>query len=173
MKTRQLVLTALFIALGVVLPQAFHMIPNAGSILLPMHIPVLMSGYLVGPFFGLICGVATPLLSHLIFGMPPAPVLPGMLCELAVYGLMTGLLNRAIKMENALVKAYVVLILSMFCGRITYGILNSLIFRAGEYSMAAWTSAAFITAVPGIIIQLVLIPILVTRLQKARFSDIG
>lgn len=161
----------MFIALGVVLPQAFHAIPNAGSVFLPMHIPVLMSGYLVGPFFGLICGIATPLLSHLIFGMPPAPVLPGMLCELAVYGLMTGLLSRLIKMDNSIVKAYTVLILSMLCGRVAYGILNALVFKAGQYSMAAWTSAAFVTALPGIAIQLVLIPILVTRLQKAGLSS--
>ena len=166
-KTKQLVLTALFVALGVVLPQAFHAIPNAGSIFLPMHIPVLIAGFATGPVYGLICGVLTPVLSHLIFSMPPAPVLPGMLCELAMYGLMTGLLNKFVKIENNLVKNYVVLIGAMLCGRITYGILNALIFKAGSYSMQAWISAALVTAIPGIIIQLVLIPILVDRLQKA------
>ena len=165
--TRKLVLTALFIAIGVVLPQAFHMLPNAGSVILPMHIPVLVCGFACGPLYGLACGILTPVLSHFIFGMPPTPVLPGMICELAMYGLMTGLLNRLLKMKNRLLKNYVVLILSMLAGRITYGILNALIFRAGSYSMAAWTSAAFITAIPGIIIQLVLIPILVDRLYKA------
>ncbi len=165
--TRKLVLAALFIAIGVVLPQAFHMIPNAGSVILPMHIPVLVCGFACGPLYGLACGILTPLLSHFIFGMPPTPVLPGMLCELAVYGFMTGLLNRIIRMKNRLVKNYVVLILSMLAGRITYGILNALVFKAGSYSMAAWTSAAFITAIPGIIIQLLLIPILVDRLYKA------
>ena len=166
-KTKQLVLTALFVALGVVLPQAFHAIPNAGSIFLPMHIPVLIAGFATGPVYGLICGILTPVLSHLIFSMPPAPVLPGMLCELAMYGLMTGLLNKFVKIENNLVKNYIVLIGAMLCGRITYGILNALIFKAGSYSMQAWISAALITAIPGIIIQLVLIPILVDRLQKA------
>ena len=166
-KTKQIVLTALFVALGVALPQAFHAIPNAGSIFLPMHIPVLISGYAVGPVFGLLCGILTPLLSHLIFSMPPAPVLPGMLCELAMYGLMSGLLNKVVKIENRLVKNYVVLIGAMLCGRVTYGILNALVFKAGSYSMQAWISAAFVTAIPGIIIQLVLIPILVDRLQKA------
>ena len=170
-KTRQLVLTAMFIALGVVLPQAFHAIPNAGSIFLPMHIPVLISGFVVGPLFGLITGLATPLLSHLIFGMPPVPVLPSMLCELAVYGLMTGLLNKLIKIENPYLKTCTVLVLSMLCGRLTYGVLNALVFKAGSYSMQAWTSAAFVTAIPGIIIQLVLIPILVGRLKKAGYID--
>ena len=171
MKTKQLVLTAMFIALGVVLPQAFHAIPNAGSVFLPMHIPVLMSGFVVGPLFRLICGVATPLLSHLIFGMPPAPVLPGMLCELAVYGLMTGLLSRLIKIKNVTAKTYIVLILAMLAGRLTYGVLNALVFKAGSYSMQAWTSAAFITALPGIVIQLILIPVLIVRLKKAGLID--
>lgn len=170
-KTRQLVLTAMFIALGVILPQAFHAIPNAGSIFLPMHIPVLISGFVLGPVLGLVCGIATPLLSHLIFSMPPAPVLPGMLCELGVYGLMTGLLNKLIKMKNDYLKTCLVLVLSMLCGRVTYGILNALIFKAGSYSIQAWTSAAFVTAIPGIIIQLILIPILVSRLKKANYID--
>ncbi len=165
--TKNIVLTALFTAIGVVLPQAFHAIPNAGSIFLPMHIPVLMSGFAVGPVFGLICGVLTPLLSHLIFGMPPAPILPSMLCELACYGLMSGLLSRVIKTENKLMKNYLVLIGAMICGRAFYGILNALIFKAGSYSLNAWLSAALITALPGIIIQLILIPALITRLQKA------
>lgn len=169
--TKKLVLTALFAAIGVVLPQAFHMIPNAGSVILPMHIPVLIAGFLVGPVYGLACGILTHLLSHLIFSMPPAPVLPGMLCELAVYGLMSGLLNKVIKMENQLAKAYVVLIGAMLCGRITYGILNALIFRAGSYSMQAWLSAAFVTAIPGIIIQLLLIPILVIRLRRLAYFN--
>ena len=166
-KTRRLVLTALFIAIGVVLPQAFHAIPNAGSIFLPMHIPVLIAGFAVGPLFGAICGILTPILSHLIFGMPPAMMLAQMICELAVYGFMTGLLDSLIKIRNPVVKNYAVLILSMLSGRLAYGILNALIFKAGSYSLQAWLSAAFITALPGIAIQLILIPILVARLRKA------
>ena len=166
-KTRRLVLTALFIAIGVVLPQAFHAIPNAGSIFLPMHIPVLIAGFAVGPLFGAICGILTPILSHLIFGMPPAMMLAQMICELAVYGFMTGLLNNLIKIKNPVAKNYAVLILSMLSGRLAYGILNALIFKAGSYSLQAWLSAAFITALPGIAIQLILIPILVARLRKA------
>ena len=161
----------MFIAIGVVLPQAFHMIPNAGSVFLPMHIPVLISGYVVGPLYGLLCGFFTPLLSHLIFGMPPAPYLPSMLAELSVYGLMTGVLSKYVKVQNNLVRNYIVLIGAMLCGRITYGILNALIFRAGSYSMAAWVSAAFVTALPGIVIQLVLIPVLVDRLQKGGYIE--
>lgn len=167
-KTRDLVLTAMFIALGVALPQAFHAVPNAGSVFLPMHIPVLIAGFAVGPVFGLATGILTPLLSHLLFHMPPAAVLPSMLCELAMYGLATGFLSRVIKVKNPIVKIYAVLIGGMLCGRITYGILNALIFRAGAYSLQAWLSAAFITALPGIIIQLIVIPLLVLGLNKAK-----
>ena len=170
--TRKLVLAAMLLALGVILPQAFHAIPNAGSIFLPMHIPVLICGMVTGPFYGTVVGFLTPFLSHLIFGMPPAAVLPSMLCELTVYGLATGLLTQIIRIRPLVAKVYAVLISSMLLGRITYGILNALIFRAGTYSLAAWLSAAFTTALPGIIIQLVLIPALVVALAKAKLIEI-
>ncbi len=167
-KTKQIVLAALFIAIGVALPQAFHAIPNAGSIFLPMHIPVLIAGFALGPLFGALCGVLTPILSHLLFGMPPAMMLAQMVCELACYGLLTGLLNRAFKAGSNIGKIYVVLILSMIGGRIIYGLLNYFIFKAGAYSLQMWLSSAFITALPGIAIQLLLIPVLVSRLKKAK-----
>lgn len=167
-RTRQLVLTAMFIAIGVILPQTFHAIPNAGSIFLPMHIPVLVAGFVVGPLFGVLCGILTPILSHLIFGMPPAPMLGQMICELATYGLVAGLLFRYLKIENQLLKIYATLIGAMLAGRLVYGVLNALIFKAGSYSLNAWLSAAFVTAIPGIIIQLILIPLLISRLQKAK-----
>ena len=166
-KTKNLSLTAMFIAIGVVLPQAFHAIPNAGSIFLPMHIPVLLSGYAVGPLYGALVGFLTPLLSHLIFSMPPSAILPSMLCELTVYGLATGFFSRFIRTETKAVKTYAVLILGMLCGRVTYGVLNALIFRAGAYSMQSWITAAFVTALPGIVIQLILIPFIVLALDKA------
>lgn len=170
--TRKYVLTAMLVAIGVVLPQAFHAIPNAGSIFLPMHIPVLLSGFAVGPVFGLICGILTPALSHLIFGMPPAPVLPSMLFELALYGLMSGLFTKLIKVKPLMAKIYCVLILSMLCGRIGYGLLNALVLKAGSYSLQAWIAAAFTTALPGIIIQLIVIPVLVTALVRAKLINI-
>ncbi|MEG1275596.1 MAG: ECF transporter S component, partial [Ruthenibacterium sp.] len=90
-RTKKLVLAALCVALGMILPMAFHAVPNAGGIFLPMHIPVLLCGLVCGWQYGLACGVLAPLLSSLITGMPPAAFLPGMLCELAVYGLVSGL----------------------------------------------------------------------------------
>ena len=165
-KTRKLVLTALFLALGVVLPLALHAIPNAGSIFLPMHLPVLLCGLICGWPFGLACGVLTPLLSSLLTGMPPAAYLPSMVFELAAYGLVAGLLLRFVRTKSAAADLYIALVGAMLAGRVVYGALNALIFRAGDYSMALWLTASFVTALPGIVIQLVLIPILVAALQK-------
>lgn len=165
-KTKKLTLTAMCLALGVILPQAFHMIPNAGNIFLPMHIPVLICGFICGPFYGLTVGIITPCLSHIIFSMPPAMMLGQMIVELGVYGLCTGLLNQIITINNELLKYYLVLIISMVVGRITYGICNALLFKAGNYSLSIWLSAAFIKGLPGIIIQLVLIPTIVKTIKK-------
>lgn len=165
-KTKKLTLTAMCLALGVILPQAFHMIPNAGNIFLPMHIPVLICGFICGPFYGLTVGIVTPCLSHIVFSMPPAMMLGQMIVELGVYGLCTGLLNQIITINNELLKYYLVLIISMVVGRITYGICNALLFKAGNYSLSIWLSAAFIKGLPGIIIQLVLIPTIVKTIKK-------
>lgn len=171
-KTKQIVLTGLFIALGLVLPMAFHSIPNAGSIFLPMHIPVLLCGLVCGPWFGLGCGALTPLLSSLAMGMPPAAILPGMLCELAVYGLTAGLLTRFVRLSNRPAKLYISLVGAMLAGRIASGLVNALIFRVGQYSMHIWLTASFVTSLPGIAIQLALIPIIVLALQKAKLAEL-
>jgi niacin transporter len=170
-KTKRLVLAALCLALGVVLPIAFHSVANAGSIFLPMHIPVLLCGIICGWPYGLACGVLAPILSSLITGMPPMAYVPSMVCELAVYGLATGLIKQFVKTGKPLLDIYIALISAMLLGRITFGVLNALIFRAGEYSLAVWTTAAFVTALPGIIIQLIVIPILVLALQKAKIVE--
>jgi niacin transporter len=165
------VLAALCLALGVVLPIAFHSVANAGSIFLPMHIPVLLCGIICGWPYGLACGVLAPILSSLITGMPPMAYVPSMVCELAVYGLATGLIKQFVKTGKPVLDIYIALISAMLLGRITFGVLNALIFRAGEYSLAVWTTAAFVTALPGIIIQLIVIPILVLALQKAKIVE--
>lgn len=170
-KTKRLVLSALYIALGVVLPIFFHFVPNAGPIFLPMHIPVLMAGLMLGPSYGLAVGIAAPLLSSLLTGMPPAPILPGMLCELAVYGLVAGILMKTVKTKNNILNIYISLVGAMLAGRIIGGIVKAFIFVAGDYSLQIWLTGSFITALPGIIIQLVLIPILLSVLEKTRLYD--
>ena len=165
-----LVVAALCVALGVVLPIAVHGVPNAGSVLLPMHLPVLLCGLLCGPVYGLACGLLTPLMSSLITGMPGPAYLPSMLCELAVYGLIAGLLIVLVHTGNRTADLYISLVGAMIAGRIIYGIVNALIFRAGEYSMSMWLTASFVTALPGIVIQLILLPLIVLGLRRAKLA---
>ena len=165
-RTKKLTLAAMLLALGVIIPQAFHAFPNAGNIILPMHIPVLVSGFVCGPIYGLGIGLLTPILSHLMFSMPSFYMLGQMIIELGCYGLVTGLLNDLIKTKNKIVKSYTVLVIAMIVGRIVYGLLNNFVFKAGSYSLSIWLNAAFLTAIPGIVIQLIVIPIIVNSINK-------
>ena len=167
---RRMIYTALMVAMGVVLPLAFHAIPNAGSIFLPMHIPVLICGLLCGAPYGLVCGILTPLMSHWISGMPPLPYLPSMLCELAAYGLLAGVLMFLLRKQNRYMGVYLSLAGAMICGRIVWGLLNALIFRAGAYTLEIWMTGAFVTALPGLIIQIIVIPALIFALRAARLA---
>ncbi len=169
---KKLIYTAVLIALGVVLPVTLHAVPNAGQVLLPMHLTVLLCGIACGFPYGLACGVLTPLVSHLITGMPSSPILLPMICELAVYGLAASLLIRFVRTNNFYINIYVSLIGSMLLGRVVYGIMKALIFNAGEYSMQIWVTSMFVTALPGIAIQLVLIPALVLLLRKAKVIEL-
>ena len=169
---KKMVITALLIALGIILPPALHAVPNAGIVLLPMHLPILLCGIVCGIPYGLACGIATPILSHLLTGMPPAALLPAMTPELAVYGLAAALILHFVCMKNTYIKVYIALVGAMLAGRIVFGALNALIFSAGEYSLQIWLTAAFVTALPGIAVQLVLIPVIVIALSKAKLITI-
>ena len=169
---KKMVLTGLLIALGLILPMALHSIPHAAIVLLPMHIPVLLCGIVCGFPFGLACGILTPLLSHLATSMPPAAILPSMVCELAVYGTVSSLLMGLVPVKNRYVKVYISLIGAMLAGRLVFGILNALIFMAGNYSTQIWITHAFVTALPGIVIQLVLIPALIFAFERARLIQL-
>ena len=169
--TRRLAMAALCVALGVILPITVHSIPRAGQILLPMHLHVLLCGLACGWPFGLACGILTPLLSSLVTGMPPAAMLPAMVCELAAYGLISGVLSQVVHTGKRPADLYIQLIGAMLIGRVVYGVMNALVFSAGSYSMAVFVSAAFVTALPGIIIQLVALPPLVLLLEKARLLE--
>lgn len=161
------ILTAVCIALCVVLPMAFHSVENAGSVLCPMHLPVLLCGLVCGWPFGLLCGLAGPLLSSLFTGMPPIAYLPAMLVELAVYGVTAGLLMRFVRTGRLAGDLCISLVTAMLAGRLAAGAAKALIFAAGKYSLAAWTAAYFVTCLPGMILQLVLLPAIVFALEKA------
>ncbi len=170
--TRALVFAGVCVALGVVLPMAFHSLPDGGRVFLPMHIPVLLCGLLCGPWYGLGCGVLAPLLSHFITGMPMAAALPGMLCELAAYGCISGLVSRLVKTKNPVGGVYIPLVCAMLGGRVVAGLVNGFIFQAGSYSLQAWVAGSFVTALPGIAVQLVLLPVLVLALKRAGIKPV-
>lgn len=164
---KRTVLTAVCAALCVVVPMAFHAIPNAGSIFLPMHIPVLLCGMLCGWPFGGMCGLLGPLLSSLITGMPPAAMLPGMMIECCVYGAVAGALMKHVKTGKLCTDLYISLIPAMLAGRVVSGIAKALIL-APDTTLAGWAAASFVTALPGIVIQLILIPAIIFALQRAK-----
>lgn len=161
------IITAVCIALCVVLPQAFHAIPNAGSIYCPMHIPVLLCGLICGWPYGLLCGLAGPALSSLFTGMPPVAILPAMMIECAVYGCIAGLMMKLVHTKNTYADLYISLIAAMLAGRVIAGIAKALIFARGSYAVGAWATGYFVTSLPGIIIQLALLPTIVFALMKA------
>jgi len=165
-KTYKLVLSALFIAIGIYLPFLTGQIPEIGSKLLPMHIPVLLCGFVCGGEFGLLAGFITPILRSLLFSMPPMyPGAVSMAFELAAYGFTAGMLFKAMNFKkSAIIPA---LLTSMVCGRAVWGIVRFVMTFVGntKFSMAMFLAGAFVDAVPGIILQLVLIPILVLILQ--------
>lgn len=164
---KKTIITAVCAALCVVLPMAFHSIPNAGSIFCPMHIPVLICGLICGWQFGLFCGLAGPLLSSLLTGMPPVTILPPMVIELMIYGLATGLMMKLVHTKRLYADLYISLIIALLSGRIISGIAKALIFSRGSYSVAAWAAGSFVTSLPGIVIQLIFIPTIVFALEKS------
>lgn len=167
---KKLIVTAMLIAVAVVLPMAFHMIPYglAGRSLLPMHIPVLLAGLLCGPLFGLIAGILSPILGNLLTGMPPHGVVQGMVIELAVYGLVAGLVIKYIRTNRASFDLYIALIVAMFTGRIVAGAAQALFLFEGGYAMIMWINAYFVYALPGIVIQLAFVPSVVMALERER-----
>ena len=166
---KKLTLCAVCIALCAVLPPVFHMLA-LGSILSPMHIPVLLCGLACGWPYGAFCGLAGPLVAHLINGAPPAASLVSMIPELIVYGLVCGLLMKLIHTGRLYVDLYCALVPAMLAGRIVGGIAQAIFLTANgqSYSLALWAGAYLVQAIPGIILHLALIPTLVVVLTRAR-----
>lgn len=165
---QKLTASGICLALCLVLPFITGQIPEIGSMLSPMHIPVLLCGFICGWQYGLAVGAIAPVLRYLLFGMPPVfPTGAAMAFELAAYGACAGILYKMLAKKAS--NVYVSLVGSMIAGRIVWGVARFLMaFLFGvEFSLAAFLSGAFITAVPGIICHIVLIPVLVIGLRKA------
>ena len=168
LKVRRLTYAAICLALALVLPFLTGQIPQIGSALCPMHIPVLLCGFLCGWPWGLAVGFIAPLLRSVLFGMPPMfPGAVAMAFELAVYGGVAGFLYR--KFPKTIPGIYASLLIAMILGRVVWGIARlGLTGLAGHgFTSAAFLSGAITTAIPGIIVQLVLIPVIVYALEKA------
>lgn len=154
---RKIVMGGLLLAIGVILPFLFHTVGLSGTIFSPMHIPVLLGGFILGPVLGLIVGILTPILSMLTNGMPQVPFLWVMIIELGLYGLLGGVFHRLLKG-----KVIIPLVISMILGRLGGGLAAYILSNLFNFKLNAvmFLKGAFITALPGIIIHIVLIPIL-------------
>ena len=168
---KRVCICAICIALCYVLPIAMHSL-GLGSALSPMHIPVLLCGLVCGGFYGGVCGILGPVLSSVLSGMPPATALISMLPELLVYGVSAGFLMSKVRTGKLYGDLYIALGGAMLLGRIAGGIARVLyvnLFAAGEaFTLAMWISSYFVGGVPGIVAHLILVPLLVATLMKAR-----
>ncbi|MBR5597293.1 MAG: ECF transporter S component [Lachnospiraceae bacterium] len=167
--TQTMVLAAMFLAIAFVLPFLTGQIPQIGAMLCPMHIPVILCGFICGAPWGFLVGVIAPLLRSVVLGMPPMfPTAICMASELAVYGLMSGVLYKLLNRKK--INIYLSLIFSMICGRIVWGIAMFLCMgiTGGEFGFAAFIAGAVTNAILGIILQIVLIPILVMTLERIK-----
>ena len=164
----RLILAALFLALAYIMPFLTGQIPEVGSMLCPMHIPVLLCGFFCGWPWGLVVGFIAPLLRSLLTGGFP-PMFPTAVCmafELGTYGFVAGFMHKRLPKKKPFV--YCSLISAMIVGRLVWGCAMFICtgISQSEFSFSAFIAGAFTTAIPGIIVQLILIPILVMLLDK-------
>lgn len=162
---RQMVMAALCLALGLVIPTIFHKV-GLGRHLLPMHLPVLLAGLWLGSTYGLIVGILCPLLSSLLTSMPPMHMALVMAVELGAYGFFAGFfVNRFSKDWKGILAA---LVLSMLIGRLFYGVANWLMIlsKGNSYSFKVFLASAFVKSIGGILLQLVVLPPLTVVLRK-------
>lgn len=165
---RTLVLAAFMLALCLILPFFTGQIPQIGSMLLPMHLPVLLCGLLCGWQYGAAVGFVAPLLRYVLFGMPPIyPVGIAMAFELATYGLVIGLLYSRSRWQ-CVFALYRSLLIAMVVGRIVWGAAEVVLLGLGgqAFTWELFLSGALLTAIPGIILQLVFIPALMIALDR-------
>lgn len=165
----KMVLSAFFLALSYVMPFLTGQIPEIGSMLCPMHIPVLLCGFLCGWHWGMAVGFIAPLFRSLTLGMPPLfPVAVCMAFELAAYGLVSGLMHKYLPRKKPYI--YLSLLTAMIAGRLVWGaaMFIALSINGGAFTFSAFLAGAVTEAVPGIIVQLVLIPVAVMILDNPK-----
>lgn len=166
---RTLVISAMLLAVALLLPFLTGQIPEIGSMLSPMHLPVLLCGFLCGPIWGLAVGAVAAPLRYLLFGMPQMPMCLFMAAEMAVYGLLAGLLYSIF--PKKIPYLYISLILSMIGGRLVYGAVQWVVIGSGggTYTLNMFLASTMIGSWPGILLQIVLIPVIMIALKRAKF----
>lgn len=165
-----LVIAAMLLALALLLPFLTGQIPTIGSMLSPMHLPVLLCGFLCGPLWGLAVGAVSAPLRFVLFGMPQAPMCFFMAAEMAAYGLLAGLLYRIF--PKKIPYLYASLLLAMIGGRLVYGAVSWITIAAdgGVYTLNAFLASTVVGAWPGILLQILLVPAIVLALKRAGFA---
>lgn len=172
-KILKMVLAALFLALAYVMPFLTGQIPEIGSMLCPMHLPVLLCGFICGWPWGITVGFVAPLFRSLTLGMPPLfPVAVCMAFELAAYGAVAGLMHKMLPRKKPFI--YCSLVMAMIVGRLVWGAAMFVLLgiNGGSFTFAAFVAGAFTNAIPGIIAQIVLVPVLVMLLDSPRFFGV-
>lgn len=171
-KTLKMILAALFLALAYVMPFLTGQIPEIGAMLCPMHLPILLCGYVCGWPWGLIVGFSAPLLRSLLTGGFP-PMFPTAICmafELAAYGATAGLLHRLLPRKKPYI--YCSLLAAMVIGRLVWGAAMFVCLSAdGGFTLAAFLAGALTNAIPGIVVQIILVPILVMVLDRFKITE--
>lgn len=168
-QTRNMVIAALCVALALLLPFLTGQIPQIGSMLSPMHIPVLLCGLICGWPWGLLVGLVSPILRSFLFGMPPLmPMALAMALEMAAYGAAAGLIYKALGKKP--LNIYIALIAAMLIGRAVFGLamLALLGLSGGSYTLQAFLAGTFINAWPGIILHILIIPPIVLAIEKVK-----
>lgn len=167
MNTRKLIFSAMLFAVGLVLPFVTMQIPMIGNMLLPMHIPVLLCGFICGAPYGALVGFLLPLARNFLFGMPMFVSAVCMAVELMVYGLSAGLIYPKLKQKKHGV--LLTLIPVLILGRLVWGVTAFIVYSAfgNPFTVQIFLAQAFINAIPGIVIQLIFIPILVNAINKS------
>ena len=169
-QTKKLTLAVMFFAIGLILPLFIAQIPTIGQMLLPMHIPVLLCGLIVGWEYGLAVGFFLPLVRSIFFGMPAMfPNAVSMAFELATYGLVIGWLYGHSKWQ-CVKSLYRCMISAMLAGRLVWGVVRIVLLGVSgvPFGWQLFLAGAFFNAIPGIILQLIMIPALMVSLNRAK-----
>ena len=162
---------ALFAALAsaVALPQLFHLLgavsnlgTTVGASFLPMHLPIIIVGFIAGPYAGALAGAFAPLVSFALSGMPTFSMLPLMIAEISAYGLFAGLLR------DSKIPSFGKLLSVQLLGRAVRALVTVIVVftvTGTQITLSSiWTSV--LTGLPGIVLQWAILPLLLFFVQN-------